>query len=78
MSPMEKGSIELEETCYSGLMSDSWRIADLPEELQVELRDRLAQAKRGEGLIDIEAALSQAEKTTEEILSVLRNGRAAS
>ncbi len=78
MSPMEKGGIEFAETCYSGLMSDSWRIADLPEELQVELRDRLAQAKRGEGLIGIEAALSQAEKTTEEILSVLRNGRAAS
>jgi len=75
---MGKVSIEWVRTWYSWHMSESWRITDLPEELQVELRDRLAQAKRGEGLMDIEAALSQAEKTTEEILSILRNGRVAS
>ncbi|MCP4448192.1 MAG: hypothetical protein GY811_23070 [Myxococcales bacterium] len=59
-------------------MGDSWRISDLPAELQKELSNRLEQAKRGEDLVDIEDALSQAGKTTEEILAILANARAAS
>lgn len=53
-------------------------MADLPEELQKELSSRLAQAKAGEDLIDIEDALSEAGKTTEEILAIIASARAAS
>ncbi len=63
---------------YRRLMSDSWRISDLPEELQKELSSRLAGAKRGEDLVDIEVALSEANKTTEEILAIIANSRVAS
>tara|TARA_R110002096_G_scaffold77896_3_gene183188 strand:- start:15344 stop:15523 length:180 start_codon:yes stop_codon:yes gene_type:complete len=59
-------------------MSDSWRISDLPEEVQKELSSRLAGAKRGEDLVDIEQALSEANKTTEEILAIIANSRVAS
>ena len=65
-------------TWYGNYMSDSWRMADLPEELQKELSSRLAQAKAGEDLIDIEVALSEAGKTTEEILAIIASARAAS
>lgn len=65
-------------TCYAKYMSDSWRMSDLPEELQKELSSRLAQAKQGEDLIDIEDALSEAGKTTEEILAIIASARAAS
>ncbi len=59
-------------------MSDSWRISDLPEELQKELSNRLAGAKRGENLVDIEEALSEASKTTQEILAIIANSSVAS
>lgn len=55
----------------------SHRIAELPEVLQLELCERLAQAKLSKCLIDIEEALSLAQKTTEEILAILRNARSA-
>ena len=47
-----------------------WRIDDLPVQLQVELRDRVEQAKRGEGLEDFDEALADAERMTEEMLAV--------
>ncbi len=59
-------------------MSDAWRISDLPEELQKELSGRLAGARRGEDLVDLEEALLEADKTTEEILAIIANSHTAS
>ena len=59
-------------------MKAYWQISDLPEELQSELLERLAQAKEGTDLVDIDMALSKASKTTDEILAVIASARAAS
>ena len=48
--------------------SGSWRLSDLPATEQAELRDRLAQAKRGEDLIDFDEAMRIAKRATERIL----------
>ena len=53
-----------------------WSIEELPAHLQVELRVRLAQAKRGEGLEDFDEALADADRMTDEMLAVAtRNPR---
>ena len=41
-----------------------WSIEDLPTHLQVELRDRIEQAKQGKGLKDFNEALADADRMT--------------
>jgi hypothetical protein len=52
-------------------LGGKWRIKDLPPHLRVELRDRLAQAKRGEDLKDFDEAMAEAERMTDELLAVV-------
>ena len=49
----------------------AWRMSDLPLDLQVELRDRIAQAERGEDLHDFDEAMAEAERISDEMLAVL-------
>ena len=49
---------------------DSWRMSDLPVSDQVELRDRLAQADRGEGLYEFDEAMAIAKRLTDRILKI--------
>lgn len=46
-------------------------MSDLPLHLQVELRDRIEQAKRGEGLQDFDEAITDADRMSDEMLSIL-------
>ncbi len=48
--------------------ADRWRMSDLPASDQAELRDRLAQARRGEALIDFDEAMRIARRATTRIL----------
>ena len=49
----------------------SWRMSDLPLHLQVELRDAVEQAKRGEGLEDFDQAIDEGDRLSDEMLSLL-------
>jgi hypothetical protein len=49
----------------------SWRVSDLPLDLQVELRDAIDQADRGEDLQDFDKAMDDAERISDEMLAVL-------
>ncbi len=44
---------------------------ELPTHLQVELRDRIEQAKRGEDLQDFDEAMADADRMTDEILAIV-------
>ncbi len=47
-----------------------WRMSDLPVAEQVELKDRIAEAKRGDTLIDFDEAMEVADRLTDEVLAV--------
>jgi hypothetical protein len=49
----------------------SWRMSDLPLDLQVALRDAIEQAERGEDLQDFDEAMADAERMSDEMLTVL-------
>lgn len=49
----------------------SWRMSELPLDLQIELRDGIEQAERGEGLMDFDDAMAEAERLSDEMLAVL-------
>lgn len=49
----------------------AWRMSDLPLDLQVELRDRIEQADRGEDLQDFDEAIADGERMSDEMLAVL-------
>ena len=53
-----------------------WSLGDLPAQLQVELRDRMAQAKRGEDLQDFDEALAYADRMADEILAAIAHSDA--
>lgn len=56
----------------------SWRMSELPLDLQIELREGLGEAKRGEGLMDFDEAMAEAERLSDEMLAVLdRDSRPA-
>lgn len=46
-------------------------MSDLPLHLQVELRDAIEQAKRGEGLQDFDDAIAEGDRLSDEMLSIL-------
>jgi hypothetical protein len=46
-------------------------MSDLPPELQVELRRRFDEAKRGESLVDADDAIEQAERMADDIMEIL-------
>ena len=56
-----------------GSSSGAWW-EDLPVSFQVELLDRLRQAKRGEDLQDFDEALAEAEKMTDQMLAASTHG----
>ena len=49
----------------------TWRASDLPLDLQIELRDAIEQADRGEDLHDFDDAMKDAERMSDEMLAVL-------
>ena len=51
--------------------AELWRLSELPVHLQVELRDRVEQAKSGQGAHDFDEALADAERISDEMLSIL-------
>lgn len=46
-------------------------MSDLPLDLQVALRDAIEQAERGEDLQDFDEAMADAERMSDEMLTVL-------
>ena len=52
-------------------LGTAWRMSDLPLHLQVELRDRIEQAKRSEGLHDFDEAIADADRMSDEMLSIV-------
>jgi hypothetical protein len=52
-------------------VTGAWRMSDLPLHLQVELRDAIEQAKRGEGLQDFDEAIAEGDRLSDEMLSIL-------
>jgi hypothetical protein len=53
------------------LAGGAWRMSDLALDLQVELRDRIEQAERGEDLQDFDEAIADAERMSDEMLAIL-------
>ena len=51
--------------------TESWCRSDLPLQLQVELHDRIEQAKRGEGLEDFDDAIVDADRRSDQMLSIV-------
>lgn len=55
--------------------SESWRLSELPEEQQVELRDRFAEAERGENVLPAMDAVAAAKLLSDQICDMVRPAR---